>query len=372
MMKKLLICFALFSRAVFCVEAAFPYEEVQEMAARDKEVRLSWIYSGDEESARSIRVQERASTRRLQEILESYGLPQEGSEVDLSSIVQLALRSSNLAFQQELLEQASAAGKPWSNLFGTLEDRVLIRQGLPQRYGSHLYWEKEGLVPYPIEDVANVDALRAAIGEPPLHEYIAIMQAIAQALQKNNDADLYKIFFNIAHDFNNNPHDYLYYASLEPDGAPPENAEGTGFLAFEDPASAAAYTLLQTMPIFGDVCWSAEEGQPEYLSVLVFIRTQEDLSLLQKPVYLSLVRREDFFQSGASSFQNRLLVSAEKKRPVAECLCNSFLEVLISGGSALRIHDGLSEYTIKDSTIKEMLLCALFFDVTLNHEVFEE
>jgi hypothetical protein len=52
-----------------------------------------------------------------------------------------------------------------------LEDRVRTHSGLPQLYGTQFDWNERGeMQPRPIEDAANVDDRRAAIGLPPLAE----------------------------------------------------------------------------------------------------------------------------------------------------------------------------------------------------------
>jgi hypothetical protein len=53
-----------------------------------------------------------------------------------------------------------------------MADRVLVRDGKKQLYGTqHKFSEDGGLVPLPIEDAANVDKRRKAIGLEPLAEY---------------------------------------------------------------------------------------------------------------------------------------------------------------------------------------------------------
>lgn len=48
-----------------------------------------------------------------------------------------------------------------------LEDRVRVNHGLPQLYGTQFYKEGELFGPRPIEDIANLDARRAAAGLEP-------------------------------------------------------------------------------------------------------------------------------------------------------------------------------------------------------------
>ncbi len=52
-----------------------------------------------------------------------------------------------------------------------LEDRVRTYSGLPQIYGTQFDWDERGeMQPRPIEDAADVDMRRSAIGLPPLAE----------------------------------------------------------------------------------------------------------------------------------------------------------------------------------------------------------
>lgn len=53
-----------------------------------------------------------------------------------------------------------------------LTDRVLTGRNEPQRYGTQFADDEHGVMrPLPLEDPSNVDALRAAVGLPPLAAY---------------------------------------------------------------------------------------------------------------------------------------------------------------------------------------------------------
>ncbi|HSX32318.1 MAG TPA: DUF6624 domain-containing protein [Candidatus Saccharimonadales bacterium] len=56
-----------------------------------------------------------------------------------------------------------------------LEDRILVNQGLPQRYGTQFQGEGNSFGPHPIEDEPNLDARRAAVGLEPFAVYKAAM-----------------------------------------------------------------------------------------------------------------------------------------------------------------------------------------------------
>ena len=58
-----------------------------------------------------------------------------------------------------------------------LEDRILINDGKPQKYGTQFEGEGHSFGPYPIEDQANLDTRRAKMGLEPFAEYKATMFA---------------------------------------------------------------------------------------------------------------------------------------------------------------------------------------------------
>jgi hypothetical protein len=58
--------------------------------------------------------------------------------------------------------------------YALLFDRLQIRQGLPQRYGTQIGWAEDGTKGLlPIETLEEIDAIRAELGLPPLDDYLA-------------------------------------------------------------------------------------------------------------------------------------------------------------------------------------------------------
>ena len=53
-----------------------------------------------------------------------------------------------------------------------LEDRIRVREGLPQRYGTQLQKSGEGWQPLPTEEPDSLDARRQAVGLEPISEYL--------------------------------------------------------------------------------------------------------------------------------------------------------------------------------------------------------
>ena len=81
------------------------------------------------------------------------------------------------AFQRRclaLIEAAIAAGDAPAWQAAYLSDRIRTFEGRPQLYGTQFDWDENGeMSPLPIEDEANVDARRLALGLPPLAEITA-------------------------------------------------------------------------------------------------------------------------------------------------------------------------------------------------------
>ena len=88
----------------------------------------------------------------------------------------LILQHADLPVQQHylpLLREAAAKNELKPSRLALLEDRILVRTGQPQIYGSQLVRDpKTGLLAFsPIKDEENVDKRREAVGLEPLAEY---------------------------------------------------------------------------------------------------------------------------------------------------------------------------------------------------------
>ena len=97
-------------------------------------------------------------------------------------IVQHAVHDS--AFQARalaLMERGVAAGEVRGSDVAMLADRVAVHRGQPQRYGTQAKLLNGGIVLEPIADSAHVDQRRAAIGLPPLREYVRILDSMYTA-----------------------------------------------------------------------------------------------------------------------------------------------------------------------------------------------
>ena len=97
-------------------------------------------------------------------------------------IVQHAVQDS--AFQAQalaLMEKGVATGEVAGADVAMLADRVAVHRGRPQRYGTQAKLLDGRLVLDPIEDSAHVDQRRAALGMPPLREYVRVLDSMYTA-----------------------------------------------------------------------------------------------------------------------------------------------------------------------------------------------
>jgi hypothetical protein len=148
-------------------------QELLGLAGEDQAARQTWIADpslGDP----LIDAIDRRTTLRMQEVIEAHGWPghrlvgRDGAEAAWL-LVQHADHAPE--FQRRCLaelERAVASGQAQRIHLAYLQDRVAVRDGRPQRYGTQV---DDDLSPLPIEDEAHVDERRRAVGLPSLTEY---------------------------------------------------------------------------------------------------------------------------------------------------------------------------------------------------------
>jgi hypothetical protein len=124
---------------------------------------------------------DRKNLARLEKIVKQHGWPGKslvGQEASQAAF--LIVQHADLANQKKyfpLLKKAAVEGEARLADAAMLEDRILMREGKKQIYGTqvHLGPETGGkLELYPIEDEEHVDKRRAAVGLPPLAEYLKV------------------------------------------------------------------------------------------------------------------------------------------------------------------------------------------------------
>ncbi|HVF89410.1 MAG TPA: DUF6624 domain-containing protein [Blastocatellia bacterium] len=121
---------------------------------------------------------DRKNIKRLDEIISRYGWPTRsmvGKEASNAALI--ILQHADLSYQKKyfpLVKEAAAGNEALAANVATLEDRILMREGKKQIYGTQVRINDvtRKLELYPIEDEENVDKRRAGVGLPPIAEYL--------------------------------------------------------------------------------------------------------------------------------------------------------------------------------------------------------
>ena len=125
-----------------------------------------------------------SNTSRLLEVVAEFGWPapelvgHDGAEAAF-----ILLQHAEYAPQKQvfpLVEAAYHSSQASGQSFALLKDRILVREGKPQVYGTQARptdeWIDGEPIFYEIEDRSSVDERRADVGLRPLAEYAAVMK----------------------------------------------------------------------------------------------------------------------------------------------------------------------------------------------------
>ena len=155
-----------------------------DQAQRSQISSLSKQLGSDSEEVRELwRKQSHADKRnvnRLHQVIEAHGWPKRsiyGKKA--SSAAFLIVQHADLEVQKKylpLVEAAFEENELDGESLALLHDRILMREGKKQIYGSQLTQNRETgeLELHPIEDEANVDKRRAHMGMISLSEYLKL------------------------------------------------------------------------------------------------------------------------------------------------------------------------------------------------------
>jgi hypothetical protein len=144
-------------------------DEVETKYGRSsKEVKALWMTIAEKDSINLIKVTA---------ILDKYGWV--GADVvgrEGSQALFLVIQHADIATQQKylpMMREAVKNKKASPSSLALLEDRVLLRTGKKQVYGSQIGIDKDGKhYVQPLEDPDNVDKRRAEVGLGPLASYV--------------------------------------------------------------------------------------------------------------------------------------------------------------------------------------------------------
>jgi len=152
---------------------------LEEMLERDQAYRTQWILSRQlhhEETQRDIALRLRADSIdslnqvEIRQVLKEHGFPKK-TEVGTSACeaAWIIIQHAPLDVQKEylpMLEKAATEGNIQAALVAALHDRIDVREGRPQKYGTQR--NSNGLCPLLNEKMVN--QWRKEVGLPPLDE----------------------------------------------------------------------------------------------------------------------------------------------------------------------------------------------------------
>jgi hypothetical protein len=113
-----------------------------------------------------------------------------------NSALFLVIQHADLKTQQKylpMMREAVKTGRANASSLALLEDRVALRQGKMQIYGSQVGTDNSTGLHYvfPMEDPDNVDKRRAEVGLEPLAEYVSEWDIVWNVEQYKKDLPKY-------------------------------------------------------------------------------------------------------------------------------------------------------------------------------------
>lgn len=148
----------------------------------DIESKFGWESQEMKDHWKIIHEKDSINLGKVSKILDTHGWP--GPDLvgrQGSSAIFLVIQHSDLPIQEKylpLMREAVKNKKAQGSNLALLEDRVALRQGKRQIYGSQVGRDEETGTYYvsPLEDSDNVDKRRAEVGLPPLADYVSNWQ----------------------------------------------------------------------------------------------------------------------------------------------------------------------------------------------------
>jgi len=164
--------------------------ELLAMVEKDQAVRRELIAAGADRPDRALLQKvtaiDEANTARVKEIVNEHGWPgaaKVGSDGCHAAF--LIIQHADLATQEEMLplvETAFLVGDLSGESLALLQDRVLMKKGEPQIYGTQILsfdkWKDGRPAVHPIADEEHVDERRVEMGMPPLKEYLEFVKRV--------------------------------------------------------------------------------------------------------------------------------------------------------------------------------------------------
>ena len=112
-------------------------------------------------------------------ILDRFGLPTRSMVGPAGSDAAMLIIQHSWPLQERVLASAKAlpSGQISPEKLSMLDDRVLVHQGKPQRFGTQFNTGPDGVFRFAAaSDTAGLDARRSAAGMPPMRQYVCLLE----------------------------------------------------------------------------------------------------------------------------------------------------------------------------------------------------
>jgi hypothetical protein len=151
--------------------------------ALDKDHRTAKQNEEFEKLAAAAHKADSENTAWLKHVVENHGWPTRtlvGNDGASAGWLLVQHADANRKFQRKCLDLMVKLPKAEVSQtdIAYLTDRVLLAEGKKQVYGTQFDTVNGKLQPRPLDDEANVDKLRSAVGLPPLAEYAKEMEKV--------------------------------------------------------------------------------------------------------------------------------------------------------------------------------------------------
>ena len=161
-----------------------------DIGRKDQKARAEWsrVATGsvtqEEAIEYALKMEESDSTNlaAVSRILDTYGWPS-GLSDEANNAIFLVIDHSDLKTMTRyirLFQDAAEKGNLPMNDLVTMEDRMLMNAGKPQKYGTQAYSliedGKTVIYIWPIEDPDKLDPLRKSVGLMPIEDYLEIVK----------------------------------------------------------------------------------------------------------------------------------------------------------------------------------------------------
>lgn len=132
---------------------------------------------------------------QIEIILDQFGLPTRSLVGPAGSDAAMLVVQHNWSLQERVLAlaQAAAPGEVSPEKLAMLEDRILVHQGKPQRFGTQFSLGPDGAFRFdPVTDTLGLDARRTEAGMPPMKQYVCFLEEEGMRVDRSSLPALFR------------------------------------------------------------------------------------------------------------------------------------------------------------------------------------